>query len=122
MNCAHKFQRLIGTLVLTFAMMVSLQHCAAARPSPQVMTATAEASVPTPEPPRSTEIVLRAISLVGTPYRYGGTQPTEGLDCSGLVYYVYSGLGVDVPRTVREQLGAAKRVTLRQLQPGDLLF
>jgi murein DD-endopeptidase len=67
------------------------------------------------------EIVVRAIALLGTPYRYGGNGP-EAFDCSGLVRYVYNELGIDVPRTAVEQYRAAQAVDMEQLEPGDLLF
>lgn len=62
-----------------------------------------------------------AASLVGTPYRYGGSTP-RGFDCSGLVYYSYSKAGIRVPRTTLSQLNNSMRVPVQQLQPGDLLF
>lgn len=62
-----------------------------------------------------------AASMVGTPYRYGGSSP-RGFDCSGLVYYSYRQAGFHVPRTTREQLRAASRIPVSQLSPGDLLF
>lgn len=62
-----------------------------------------------------------AASLVGTPYRYGGSSP-RGFDCSGLVYYAYRKAGIRVPRTTSAQLNRARRVALHELQPGDLLF
>jgi len=67
------------------------------------------------------EVAMRAMSLLGTPYRYGGEVP-GGFDCSGLVRFVYRQLGVEVPRTTLEQYSAARPVALGQLQPGDLLF
>jgi cell wall-associated NlpC family hydrolase len=67
------------------------------------------------------EVVVRAIALLGTPYRYGGSAP-GGFDCSGLVSYIYNELGIDVPRTAAEQYRAAQRVAMEQLEPGDLLF
>ena len=62
-----------------------------------------------------------AASLVGTPYRYGGSTP-RGFDCSGLVYYSFRKTGVHVPRTTRAQYRNAWRVPRKDLQPGDLVF
>ncbi len=66
-------------------------------------------------------IVASALSQVGHPYRYGGNTP-EGFDCSGLVSYAYLAAGITVPRTTEEQYRAARRISLRKLAPGDLLF
>ena len=62
-----------------------------------------------------------AATLVGSPYRYGGSSP-RGFDCSGLVYYAYGKAGIGVPRTTQAQYRQAERVPLSQLHPGDLLF
>ena len=67
-------------------------------------------------------IVQLALSMVGVPYRYGGEQPDEGFDCSGLVFYSYRSNGQDVPRTSREQHDAARIITLEEAVEGDLLF
>ncbi len=67
---------------------------------------------------------MRAISLVGTPYRWGGNTPESGFDCSGLVNYVYRDmLDLRLPRTSRE-LAAAQgpRIAPGQLASGDLVF
>jgi len=62
-----------------------------------------------------------AASLVGTPYRYGGSTP-RGFDCSGLVYYTYRKTGVRIPRSTRSQYRHAVHIPRRDLQPGDLVF
>ena len=67
------------------------------------------------------EIVIRAVGLVGTPYKWGGDGPT-GFDCSGLVRYLHHEVGIEVPRTAEEQYRASVPVNPGQLEPGDLLF
>jgi murein DD-endopeptidase len=67
------------------------------------------------------EIVLEALGQIGRPYLYGGTTP-EGFDCSGLTRYVYAQSGVELPRSTGEQHSAGKIISLRDAQPGDLLF
>ena len=59
--------------------------------------------------------------FVGTPYRWGGTTP-KAFDCSGFTRYVYSKLGVKLPRTARQQFQAGKAVKNGQWKPGDLIF
>ena len=67
------------------------------------------------------EIAVRAIALVGKPYRYGGAD-LHGFDCSGLVYYIYHELGIEVPRSAADQHRSAEPVTRDDMQPGDLVF
>lgn len=62
-----------------------------------------------------------ALDQVGTPYRYGGSSP-RGFDCSGLVQYSYSRVGVRVPRTTGQLWATARPVSRADLRPGDLLF
>jgi cell wall-associated NlpC family hydrolase len=72
----------------------------------------------------SNEVIIRAISLVGTPYRYGGTQPHTGFDCSGLIGFVFNeAAGLKLPRTTRELIDIeAKAVDREDLQAGDLVY
>jgi cell wall-associated NlpC family hydrolase len=62
-----------------------------------------------------------ALSLRGTPYRNGGSDPS-GFDCSGFVQYVFGQNGVSVPRTVTDQFRAGRQVDPPALEPGDLVF
>lgn len=63
-----------------------------------------------------------AMGMVGTRYRYGGTDPLEGFDCSGLVHYAYGQAGYEVPRTARELFRAARKIAVGEADPGDLMF
>lgn len=70
------------------------------------------------------EVQIRALSLIGSPYRYGGASPATGFDCSGLIRYVYrEAAGIDLPRTSAE-LSALQTPKPAQsaLQPGDLVL
>jgi cell wall-associated NlpC family hydrolase len=63
-----------------------------------------------------------AMGMVGTRYLYGGTDPIEGFDCSGLVYYAYEQAGYRVPRTSQELFRAARKISIGDADPGDLMF
>jgi cell wall-associated NlpC family hydrolase len=67
-------------------------------------------------------LVQTALSLRGTRYRVGGQNPRSGLDCSGLVLWVFGQSNVSVPRTVDEQFGAGQLIDFDRIQAGDLLF
>lgn len=57
----------------------------------------------------------------GVPYVFGGNSPS-GFDCSGFTRYVYSAVGIDLPRMADEQYGVGNDVSVSNLQPGDLVF
>lgn len=63
-----------------------------------------------------------ARAQLGVPYRYGGSDPRQGFDCSGLVAYVHAQEGIVVPRTAATQFAAARRIDEHELRPGDLVF
>jgi hypothetical protein len=68
-------------------------------------------------------VVQAASKYLGVPYAWGGTDPTSGLDCSGLVQQVYSDLGISLPRTSSQQATSGRPVaSLAEAQPGDLVF
>lgn len=67
-------------------------------------------------------LVKRAEQFQGVRYKYGGTSPKTGFDCSGFVGYVYKQYGVDLPRDSRSQRSSLKSVKANELKPGDLVF
>lgn len=69
------------------------------------------------------DLAFYALSLAGTPYRYGGESPRTGFDCSGFVRYVFRhSLDVHLPRTVRAMSRVGRSIRFSQLRPGDLVF
>ena len=94
-----------------------ISRMVATQPAP----ASAEAASPTAGS-RIQSVLQRALALLGTPYRWGGTT-TSGFDCSGLVGYVFrSTLGIELPRVSRDMASSGTPVAREALTPGDLVF
>ncbi|HAI47016.1 Murein DD-endopeptidase MepH precursor [compost metagenome] len=94
------------------------------RPAPPPASTTVWPTVAPNDPQAANAVLMRAIGLVGTPYRYGGNTPESGFDCSGLVAYVYREmLDLKLPRTSRD-LAAVQgpKIEPTRLAPGDLVF
>ena len=68
------------------------------------------------------EIVTRAHSFLGLPYRWGGYTPEKGFDCSGLTMAVYDLVGLHLPRTSLAQFRSGTAVSKENLDRGDLVF
>lgn len=105
---AISFLILLATLVLA--------ACASAPPArPETGSPTAVAA---------NAVLFRSISLVGTPYQWGGNTPRSGFDCSGLVDYVFrTVVGIKLPRTTAEMSRMkATHLSRGELAPGDLVF
>ncbi len=67
--------------------------------------------------------LLKALSLVGTPYKFGGKDPEKGVDCSGFVRHVYKNTsGIELPHSARQMSENGTRVGKDELRPGDLVF
>jgi murein DD-endopeptidase len=62
-----------------------------------------------------------ALTMVGKPYRYGGSSP-KGFDCSGLVMYSYRNAGVALPHSTDKQRAGSRAIKFAELRRGDLLF
>jgi cell wall-associated NlpC family hydrolase len=67
-------------------------------------------------------VVAAAMTQLGVPYVWGGSSPTTGFDCSGLVQWAYARIGIALPRTTSEQVLVGIPVDPARLRPGDLVF
>ena len=67
-------------------------------------------------------VVTTALTLRGMPYRNGGSQPSDGFDCSGLVQWVFGRHGTALPREVRQQFEAGQKIDADEVKAGDLVF
>lgn len=76
-----------------------------------------------PGNPAMNDLAMYALSLDGTPYKYGGTSPDTGFDCSGFVSHVFKhALGKTLPRSTEQISTIGSELDLDDLRPGDLVF
>ena len=112
--------RRIALLPLLLAAAAFTAGCAGTAPQPSglrntVVGAEGEISL-------GNAVAEIAMGMVGTPYHYGGTDPRQGFDCSGLVFYTYTQAGYRVPRTSQELFRAARKIALGDAGAGDVMF
>ena len=110
-------------LTLT-VLLASAQFARAAEPPAQAgATKVTQSSVLGEYTDAAEQLVDEALSYLGIRYRFGGTSPATGLDCSGLVLNVFrNAVGLDLPRTAREMANLGDKVGRQDLKPGDLVF
>lgn len=102
-----------------------LAGCATApQPVPQPVPPPPPVAIEAPTKPSfHDDILFHAFSLVGTPYRWGGSSPETGFDCSGLINYVFrETAGVTLPRTTAGLSELPRKAATNALQPGDLVL
>lgn len=69
------------------------------------------------------DVVLGALAHLGVPYRFGGSDPRRGFDCSGLVRHVFQqAAALDLPRSAEDMASLGLRLDPAELAPGDLVF
>lgn len=110
---------------LAAAALLLTAACSSA-PAPAPRSPAPAPRVPAAEPappsgPLAARLVSAAYALLGSPYRYAGSDP-RGFDCSGLTRYLFAGAGFALPRTAAGQADAGRWVALDELAPGDLVF
>jgi cell wall-associated NlpC family hydrolase len=91
-------------------------------PTPPTTRSQPEAVAPEEAASIASEVVATALALKGTQYRNGGSEPSGGFDCSGLVQWVFAQHGTALPRETREQYEIGKKIDQDEVRPGDLVF
>jgi cell wall-associated NlpC family hydrolase len=125
---AQRRSWLLGGLGLAAA--VLLAGCSsppAKRPAPPSGVPTnPAASRPRPSGPYNSarnDVAMVALSLLDTPYAWGGRGPARGFDCSGLVAHVLrEGSGLRVQGSAADLGRLSRPIERADLQPGDLVF
>ena len=122
---------LVNKLAIVVALAIALALAGCSSAPTHSGTSTSRWSEPAVERPlrdpaegSANAVAFRALSLVGTPYLYGGESPQTGFDCSGFVRFIYrDALGVLLARTAQAQSDVGELRRRREnLRLGDLVF
>ena len=70
---------------------------------------------------KADKIINTALTFSGTKYKYGGTSK-KGMDCSGLLYVSFGTHDIDLPRVSYQMAEKGKRIKIKNVAKGDLLF
>ena len=107
-------------LIYCLSLAAALAGCGSLPPSPPEKPAERAAA---PLSAKAQDVVLYAFSLIDTGYRFGGKNPEAGLDCSGMVSYIYGqAAGLKVSGSAADIARNGRPVPRRGLKPGDLVF
>jgi cell wall-associated NlpC family hydrolase len=114
MNAIRSAHMRAGLLLALGLLAWGLGGCAPAHIQPE----------PVPSMPAEgrSSVVAAARSLTGVRYKWGGDSPQTGFDCSGLTWWTFKQVGVELPRISSEQYEAGQPVSRRDIHPGDLVF
>ena len=107
--------------ILACGLALLLAACGSLSPTPDKVPTTASA-----RPAASSsalDVTLYALGLIDTGYRFGGKNPQAGLDCSGMVSYIYDrGAGLKVSGSAADIARQGRPIERASLRPGDLVF
>ncbi|MCX9156922.1 C40 family peptidase [Niveibacterium sp. 24ML] len=107
----------------TLAATALLLAACSSTPQRVPQTASTKPAVRLPDASMGVDVVVFALGLVDTGYRFGGRNPQAGLDCSGMVSYVMEQVaGVKLPHNAAQIASQARPIERDQMRPGDLVF
>jgi len=107
-------------LIYYLSLAAALAGCGSLPPSSPEKPAERAAA---PLSAKAQDVVLYAFSLIDTGYRFGGKNPEAGLDCSGMVSYIYGqAAGLKVSGSAADIARNGRPVPRQGLKPGDLVF
>ena len=107
----------------SLGLLLVLSGCGSLPPSASNNTQFNQAAPSLIATEQAQDVTIRALGLVGTPYRFGGNTPQSGFDCSGLIAYVYQNqISVKTPRTVAQLQNWGRSIPTSELRSGDLVL
>jgi len=109
----------LGLYSLIAVLVFGLSACS---PSSNIQTSAQYTNNYTSLSPQRQQLMKIAYQNLGKPYKWGGNNPQEGFDCSGLMVYSYQQSGITIPRTAAQQRDASQTLSRNQLIPGDMIF
>lgn len=90
---------------------------------PTARHGSTQTTLPAADPALSSEVVMYAYGLMNIDYRFGGNNPESGLDCSGMVSYIFeNAVGLKLPHNAAQIAELGRDIDIKALQPGDLVF
>ena len=122
MNCLEKtLEKMRASVLIAVSLLFAL--LAACSGPPPRSEASSGTIAPAAISEKGNEVALYALGLIDTGYRFGGKNPEAGLDCSGMVSYIYSqAAGLSVRGSAADIARSSRPIERDALRPGDLVF
>jgi cell wall-associated NlpC family hydrolase len=108
---------------LACLLLVVLAACTSVPPAPEKPAGKRSQPLQSEYSEKGQEVAIFALGLIDTGYRFGGKNPEAGLDCSGMVSYIYTkSAGVKLVGSARDMARKGRAIERSHLRPGDLVF
>ena len=104
-------------------LLIVLAACTSVPPTPEKAPGKPSEPISTEYSEKGQDVAIFALGLIDTGYRFGGKNPEAGLDCSGMVSYIYNkSAGVKLVGSARDMARKGRAIDRSRLRPGDLVF